>query len=1005
MKKIICLLSFTLAFSLYNYTFSQNINPKSWHAINQKVLEYYNAGDYENALIYAEKAVKQVEEEYGKNTANYATSLNNLAELYCAMGNYEKSEPLFLEALKIEKEVLGEKHPGYVTGLINIAGLYHDKGNYEKSEPLYLEALKIIKEVLGEKHPDYATSLNNLAGLYYDMGKNEKSEPLYLEALKIRKEVLGEKHPNYATSLSNLAGLYEAMGKYEKSEPLYLEALKIKKEVLGEKHPVYIASLNNLAGLYKAMGNYEKSEPLYLEALKIIKEVLGEKHPNYATSLNNLAGLYKAMGNYEKAEPLYVEALKINKEVLGEKHPDYASSLNNLAGLYESKGNYEKSEPLYLEALKINKEVLGEKHPDYALSLNNLAGLYKSMGNCEKSVPLCLKALKIWKKRLGRKHPSYALILSNLAALYESMGKYEKAESLIIKANQNISDQINTNFSFLSEDEKQQFLKTVSSNFEVFNSFVLHMKQYNPSITATTFDNELSLKGALLQSSSQMRQSVLNSKDTVLISKFNIWLETKKNITTLTMLTNEQRQKRGIDLNTLTEKANVLEKELTVKSNVLKEQVTPINWEDIKKSLKPNEAVVEFINFDYHNKNWTDSNLYIALIIRSDSRYPEIIPLFEEKKLQQYLFGFFSKDTLRGTEIIGTDSSKTSGPLNPEIYNLVWKPIESYLKGANTVYITPSGQLHNLSFAGLKTDSTTFLCDRYNIYTLLSSRDILKLKNEFKESESFNYTASVYGGADYDLAYDKIKKQDAVIFNNKSEGSTKRSMPSNLMRNGTFNYLPGTKTEADNIANLLKGNKCIVSVYSGNTFTEGQFKSQSGTNAPQIIHIATHGFSLPSPVKTKKEGFNFIETNKFIQYDNPLLRTGLIFSGGNQAWSGKEVPEGIDDGILTAYEVSNLNLTNTRLAVLSACETGLGDIKAGEGVFGLQRAFKLAGVGKIIISKWSVRDEETVELMQAFYSEWMSGASIHDAFSKAQHQMRLKYPVEPVKWAAFVLIE
>jgi len=313
--------------------------------------------------------------------------------------------------------------------------------------------------------------------------------------------------------------------------------------------------------------------------------------------------------------------------------------------------------------------------------------------------------------------------------------------------------------------------------------------------------------------------------------------------------------------------------------------------------------------------------------------------------------------------------------------------------------------LYKLSFAGLKVDSAAYLCDRYNIYTMLSSRDILKLKNEPKTTETNNYTASVYGGADYDLAYDKIKVPDSANSIKTEDMVAMRSVSLNLRGNGSFGYLKGTKIEAENIKNILAENKFNVSLYTGNTAAEGIFKSLSGTFAPQIIHIATHGFFLPSPDTTKNKESVLTETNKFTKNDNPLMRTGLMFSGANNVWAGKETPKDIDDGVLTAYEVSNLNLMNTKLAVLSACETGLGDIKAGEGVFGLQRAFKLAGVGKIIMSKWPVPDAETVELMEAFYSGWMNGLSIHDAFTKAQQKMRFKYPDDPAKWAAFVLIE
>ena len=233
-----------------------------------------------------------------------------------------------------------------------------------------------------------------------------------------------------------------------------------------------------------------------------------------------------------------------------------------------------------------------------------------------------------------------------------------------------------------------------------------------------------------------------------------------------------------------------------------------------------------------------------------------------------------------------------------------------------------------------------------------------------------------------------------------------RALPGDLRSSSSFGYLPNTLTEVEHINSMLDTRKWGISLNTGDNANEPNFKSLSGDRAPMVLHIATHGFYFAAPEQKRKQPINKQGMeNPFRYADDPLLRTGLILSGANTVWTGGELPPGVDDGILTAYEVSNMDLRKTQLVVLSACETGLGDIKGGEGVFGLQRAFHLAGAGSIMMSLWPVPDKETRELMEMFYTNWMTGMSLYDAFSESQKAMRNKYPNNPEKWAAFVLVE
>ena len=629
-----------------------------------------------------------------------AICLEYLGVIYMqGLTKYDTAEIYYLECLKIRKEVLGEKHPEYATGLNNLSQLYQAMGNYSAAEPLFIESKKIRKEVLGEKDPDYTTSLNDLAALYKIMGNYNAAKPLFLEALNIDKETLGEKHPDYAIDLNNLASLYYDMGNYSAAEPLFIEAKNIRKEVLGEKNPSYATSLNNLALLYKVVGNYSVAEPLLIEAKNIYKEVEGEKHTLYATSLNNLAALYDDIGKYAEAETLYIKATNIYKEVLGEKHPTYATSLNNLADLYNEIGNYPAADTLFIEAKNIQKEVLGETHPLYALSLNNLAISYKSIGNYSAAEPLFLESKNIYKEVLGEKHPYYAINLINLAGLYEIMGNNEKAEFFYFE-NLNICQKnIKQNFSFLSEKEKENYLKTLNSNFNAFSAFSFKRYSTNPLIAQNLFDFILATKGLLLSSSSSIHNEIINSNDTNLVNQYIKWQGLKEDIGRYIQWSKAKLHKMNVSLDSLESIANTEEKDLSLKSKAFSNdrKNNEITWSQVQQKLYDKGVAIEFITYQPLNNilKKSDTAYYCALVLRKEDKYPQMIQLCSDKELSALL---------EKTELYQTTSQvKGIKPIinkyvdneteSQKLYKLLWKPLDSLLAGKEKIYVSLTGCL------------------------------------------------------------------------------------------------------------------------------------------------------------------------------------------------------------------------------------------------------------------------------------------------------------------------
>ena len=984
----------------------ENFNLAKDKNIDDKALEYFNAGKYEEAILEYKKQLPLIEKKYGKNdTTHYSKTLYDTGICFYYLQNYKKAIEYLTECNKVYKSINALQNEFYAKSCNDLGLLYKKSGSYEKAEKFYIESKNIYEKILGKEDPNYAISCNNLGALYSIIGNYEKAEKFYIESKNIREKILGKEHLSYASSCNNLGYLYQDIGNYEKAEKFYIESKNIREKILGKEHPSYARSCNNLGLLYRKIGNYEKAEELYIESKNTLEKILGKEHLSYARSCNNLGLLYQKIGNYEKAEKLYIESKNIKEKIIGKEHLSYAISCNNLGGLYLNIGNYEKAEKLYLESKNIREKIFGKEHPDYATSCNNLGLLYDNIGNYEKAEKLFIEAKNINEKILGKEHPDYATSCNNLGNLYYKIGNYEKAEKFYIEMNELMTLLSDKSAKFMSEKEREKYFKSnINQHFEKYHSFFLKKRNKNKKLVSIIYDNALNIKGQLLRAAIAVRRTILESGDSSLIQVYTKMNNLGKIVASQSALPIAKRRK---DLKEMEEKYNILEKELINQSQEFAEisNRAKVNWKDIQKSLEKDETAIEFIHFNFlDGKRLTDSIFYYALVLRKDYKYPKAIYLFEEKELKKEL----KKNKIsrkRINNLYATRSFHTFEiPIKKDftkIDSLIWLPIEKELNGVKKVYLSLSGLLNKVSFASIPYGDSLLLSDKYEIIHTSSTAMILE-NTEFNFSE-INKIA-LFGGIKYSITEEELKKA------NKKYKKTENRMyfKDEKFRRCVWNYLPGTMKEIENISGFFnEETKIKYETYSGASATEETFKSFE-KNSPSIFHIATHGFYFQkSEIDLKKNNNTAIIGGDKIPYkysDNPLVRSGLLLSGGATSWSGENVFKDVEDGVLSAYETSNLNFFGIKLVVLSACQTGLGDVKSSEGVFGLQRAFKMAGVDYIIMSLWDVPDVETQEFMSLFYANWKSEREIKKAFYKTQKFMRKKYAGNPYKWGAFVLI-
>ena len=957
---------------------------------------YYKAGQDQKAEATYNQSREVVKKIYGENHPVYSDNIKRFADFYMNTGQDEKAEQLYIQHTKIYKSEYGEMSDEYTIALENLSRFYKIAAQYEKAEPLYLKAIEILTAIAGKASNGVSANMNNLALLYKLLGQYKKAELLYIETQTIQEKLTGKNHSDFVTQQLNLATLYFDMGKYEMAEPLYIEAKDTEKKIAG-KSSLYALILNNLGLFYLTISQYDKAETLLNEAMTIQKTKIGELHRDYLVTLVNLGLLYKSTMQYEKAEKFYLSVIEKQKKITGEEHPDYAISLSNLATLYGNMGKIKEAEQYLLESLNITRKAMGNDHPDVAITLTSIGVLYHNTGRYEKAETFYLDALDLKKRVMGENHPSYANTLTNLAYLYADRKDFEKAQHFFEKAQQLKQENLLKTFSILSESEKMILGEDNIAAADFANSLIYTNKQQESKFNKIVFDHLLLNKALILSDTKNLLEQIRLSKDSSVIRLFDNWLSFKNMLAKQYSLPTNYRR---VDLKMVEAQAENLEKDLNRRSAGFsnKQASLKIKTENVQQHIGVDEAIIEFVKFDLYRGQWTDSVMYGAYILKKNDAKPVFVSLCDERKLHQLFESAGSTATTmvsnfyRGLEV----KNKNAGTLGKELYNLIWQPLEPFLKGIKKVNYSPAGKLYNIAFHALPVDSMTVLMDKYKLQQYTSIRQVALRKND---PASKPKSIVLFGNASFTM--DSLQLETKKVTQSENTSSLFYLPQKRGSENNTWKNLPGTADEVNKIQQLFDQNKITAQSFIQANASEEKLKSQSN-NSPQILHIATHGFFLPQPSKKKTEKVSQQE-NAYSLADDPLLRSGLILSGGNYAWGGKTPIEGIEDGIATAYEISQLNLSNTELVVLSACETALGDVKGSEGVFGLQRAFKMAGVKKMIVSLWQVPDKETAELMTAFYSYWMKGKTINDAFTQAQADMRKKY--SPFYWAAFVLVE
>jgi CHAT domain-containing protein len=931
---------------------------------------------------------------HGTADRRYVISIVSFANLYVSLNKYTKADSLFQIALNGCREL--DRHDPIQTFVLAFVGEFYEKrGEYKNSKKIYLQELAIQTEKFGKDHPDCANTYCSIALLSQRMGNYFDAEGYYSTALDIYRNTVGAKNKDYLSTVTSLATIEMFLGKYNKAEKLLVKNLYDQRNTLNEYHPDYLLTLSSLSILRELTRDYIQADSISRVILEKQEKLNGRESFDYLSTLRDLARVNKLAQKYSESLTIANECLEISEKVFGKNNVEYLNSMKDLADIYLSMNDTSKTNNLFSQALTLQEAINGKNNVEYINILNGNALFHQSIGSFSSAEKEFLESLQLNKALFGDESDNTQQVIGSLGSCYSLMRNYPKATSYKLKNIKAVNNSLQKNFLFMSENDKLEFTKYLFEEYSDFNFYLWQLSfrpdQLTNELRCYSYNNELQNKNLILNNYLKIHNYILNSGNDTLIQVYNDLVELRHN---LSILYSKPINKKTTSANELETKKEQLEKKLSTSLEVYKnaKQRLIIDWMQVRKKLNAHEAAIEFINFSV-----LDTLYYAALVLRSDFSSPDFSIVLIETQLAQLLEKKGHADSVYFNSLYDNETN------NGKLLNvLVWRPLDSILKGVKTIYVAPTGLLNKINLAAIPLNVETF-GEKFDVHLLGSTGEIIDYKPTFLCPQTIQQ-AIVYGGIDYDrtnyILYNKTNNDDNVGYQQIADVASRSAI-------AKFGYLPGTKEEAKKIEQVCDRNNIATISFTDENATETSFKQLSGKKVPFILHIASHGYFFPDPEKEKSflqkslqpEGMNIFKWS-----DDPLLRSGLIFAGANNAWGNPNyISDSAEDGILTSYEISNLDLSNCQLVVLSACETGLGDIKGSEGVFGLQRAFKMAGVKNIIMSLWKVPDKETQELMTSFYNYCFSGKSVHDALQAAQSDMKKKY--SPYFWAGFKLLE
>ncbi len=963
--------------AIYDHSFHEVVekeitrkHPDYIDILNHLAVFYEATDDYKVASKFLEDALLASREKYENVDMAYGLELDKIASLQIKIGEYKKAQEnidLAIEILEDKKET--EARGYYASALITLAKLQSIKGQFDEADDNLYASEKIQSKTAPTLASTGLDQIDDKASLYINVGRYTDADDLLKKSLADKRNQFGPQSRKLNETLILSSKLRLVKGDYTEAEKLARQANNITVSIFGESSTKVVPSMLALADVLAIIGDYQKAERLLEQAIKIQTERFGPDHVDVGKSTSQLA-----LVNFYDGKPIelvqkrFADAEKIIGASLGASNPTYAEILKNMAVANIAAGNYSLASQYLDQANRIWSAKVGRRNNVNAATISLLKGdINYRQRRYSQAESLYGDALKQFERVFSTTHPEYVKVQSKLSKTYYMQGDYKRSQDELEQVLVNYKVFIQDYFPALSEREKAKFWNTIKNDYEFYNTLIVSRNR-SSRYFGEMYNNALLTKALLLNSSIKIRQRIMGSGDEELIKMYNDWIEKKELLTVALSMSSAQLIENGISPNVLSNEVEALEKQMSERSEDFGgADAGPVTWENVRDALKENEVAIEMIRFRHFNHDFSDSVQYAVLYVKGGKRSePQLILLDNGKDLEnKFLKNYRNRIKFKLADDIS--------------YDEYWKPIVEQVGAVTSVYLSPDGVYNQINLEAIATPDGRYILDNSNIILLSNTKD-LYLDQQKPDVSTEAETAQMFGNPQFYVSTTPgVPLPDSGITRATAE---------------VISDLPGTKKELDELVDLLNRKGWTVTASTELSADEPSIKA---IDNPRIFHVATHGF-FQDDSKRKKD-----ELNEASAFENPLLKTGLLLAGAGDILNETRYNYNVNNGILTAYEAMNLNLDKTDLVVLSACETGLGEIEAGEGVYGLQRAFLVAGARTIIMSLFKVSDEATQQLMVKFYRKWIETGDKRQAFIDAKKEIRNEYK-DPIYWGPFIMI-
>ncbi len=959
----------TEAGKIYEESFNKVLKDEigAWHKDHLEILnhlaQYYEMADqYVKAVDALDRAGLVARGKYDDRDFKYGEELTKIARLQIRLGKYEEAESNITKSMKILEEFEDEHNKkGLLIDCIDTqAVLFGIKGMFDEAEDALARSAKIIKKADRPLNIDPLVTSQNLSSLLIQLGQYSDTNELLNTSITEYTRIYGDQSLRLIDPLVNKGRLLLAQGDYTEADKVALRANQIAVKIYTDKSTKTAATQKLLSDIDYTIGDYDLAEENIVKALASQEKQFGRKHIEVAKSISQLALIKFYKGDDKnQVEKLMLESRDIMGEKLGKDNPQYADILKNVAVVYISEKKYDIAFNALTQAETIWRNKTGRKNSIQAAAIFALTGdVYYQLKRYDQAEAFYKKGKDIYEKYFSDTHPEYVKILSKIAKVYYMEKDYKGAKKNIEQALNNYENFIKQFFPALSEREKAKYWNTIKGDFEFYNTLAFGQLEDFRDLSGKVYNYQLLTKALLLSSSIKIRERILNSKDENLKTTYATWVQKKEYLTNVLSMSSQQLLDNGIDPNLLSAEVEKLEKELSEKSEIFGQgfENKRITYENVQSSLGKTEVAIEMVRFRHFNHTFTDSVVYVALYVKNDKARPKVVELNNGELMEGRYYRYYRNSIIRKT---ADDNS----------YKAYWEPIQKGIGQASTIYLSPDGVYNQLILESIPTPDGKYVMDNSNIVMVSNTKDLYLRKAKAKLAGGQSNNASMFGNPKFYLT-----------------ASTKRD----------WTDLPGTEVEVEALYKLMKEKGWIAEEYMENDASEEKVKA---INSPRVFHIATHGFYAKADAGDQRE----LTESEAMMAENPLMKSGLLLTGGGEVLAKTKHNYNIESGVLTAYEAMSLNLDKTDLVVLSACETGLGEISNGEGVYGLQRAFLVAGAKVLIMSMFKVDDDATQKLILNFYKKWLNTGNLRQSFLDAKRELRAEYP-EPIYWGAFMMI-